>query len=467
MLGKVLIVDQIAINRIALRAKLGAAQFDVTQSATIEDAVAETLHFAPDLIVTAPDLPDGSALDLIANLDRCLRGPRPPLVVLAQPLEEKQRLALLAGGVDDIVEKPFDAQLFLARLRGHVRMANAQYEWHLREDTTRALGCAEEAMSFAHASKVHVIAETATAASEFVDRLQPHLQGARFSFASSQDILPDETSSSPTDTFVLRLGQTQMPDMLRLLSGLRCHKGSRHAAIFVVQDQPEPELGAYALDMGASDVIDETVNLPEIALRLRALLRRKHIGDRLRDTVQTGLEAAVCDPLTGLYNRRYALPHLSRMLERSTQTRKPVAVMIADMDHFKRINDTHGHKAGDAVLVETASRLRHNLRSVDMISRIGGEEFLIALPGVSLDNACRAAERLCNRIHEAPYVLPNSNTSLMASISIGLTVFEPDANAPASVRQPTPQVLIDQADQALYSAKAKGRNRFRLSKPAA
>jgi two-component system cell cycle response regulator len=237
--------------------------------------------------------------------------------------------------------------------------------------------------------------------------------------------------------------------------------------VFLILSDSETELSAYALDMGASDLVTQRVSNDEIALRLSLLLQRKNKADQLRARVRNGLEAAVSDPLTGLHNRRYAMPHLRRMLEHSTQTRKPVAVMIADMDHFKRINDTYGHAAGDAVLVQTAERLRENLRAVDLVARIGGEEFLIVLPNVSLKNACKAAERLCAHIHDTPFNLPNSNQSLMASISIGLSVFEPIDLRGNQQAMPEPQALLDQADVALYQAKSKGRNRVRLSKPAA
>ena len=467
MLGKILIVDQIAINRIALRAKLGAAQFDVSQASTIEEALKVARESKPDLILTDVDLPDGSAAELVSQLDRVFGELRAPVMVLSPNIEDATRLALLSAGANDVVSKPLPDLLLLARIRSHVREANADSEWRLRDDTSRALGLAEGPAKFATRNRVRLVGRDLATMQKLAEDLDQSLDNVSFSMGTAEDVVPDGSSKLKTDAYVLVLGAMQMPEMLRLLSTLRCHRATRHAAILVVQADVETELAAYALDMGASDLVTSEASIDEIALRLEALLRRKSRADQLRATVRTGLEAAVSDPLTGLHNRRYAIPHMRRMLERATQTRKPVACMVADMDHFKRINDTYGHAAGDSVLVETAERLRENLRAVDLVARIGGEEFLIVLPNVTLENAHKAAERLCLKIHETPYTLPGLAKGLMSSISIGLTVFDPvDANGNLHT-VPEPHALLERADEALYKAKSKGRNRVRLFKPAA
>ena len=140
--------------------------------------------------------------------------------------------------------------------------------------------------------------------------------------------------------------------------------------------------------------------------------------------------------------------------------------MVADMDHFKRINDTMGHAAGDAVLIETARRLRENLRAVDMVARIGGEEFLIVMPGAGLANAKKAAQRLCRVIRNTPFIVPGIKLPVTATISIGMTVCDPRkrSNPPHPL---SAEALLGRADKALYGAKAEGRDRVTLLRPAA
>ena len=464
MLGKILVIDQIATNRIALRAKLGAAQFFVSHAASLQEGLMLLKTQPPDLVLCEFDLPDGSAFDLITHINSSLDRARPPVIILSNPLTQEVRLNLLAAGANDVIEKPVDNMLLLARIRGQIRAAHSDAEWHLRDDTCRALGLAEAAVEFQRRDIIRIVGDDRKSLAKLAKSLAQELPEAKISLARPDDVFPSGAAGT-ADAFILNLSAARVPEILRLLSTLRCHRESRHAVVFVLQEDNEDELAAYALDMGATDLVSASTTSAEIALRLSTQLERKRQSDHLRATVRTGVEAAVSDPLTGLHNRRYALPHLARTLDNARQTGKPVAIMIADLDHFKRVNDTYGHDAGDQVIVETADRLRQNLRSVDLVARIGGEEFLIVLPGVTLENAHKAAERLCKKIRELPYAVEGTGQALLATISIGMTIFDP-ANLDGAAL-PEPQVLLKQADLALYNAKKKGRNRVRLAKPAA
>jgi two-component system cell cycle response regulator len=173
--------------------------------------------------------------------------------------------------------------------------------------------------------------------------------------------------------------------------------------------------------------------------------------------------------LTGLYNRRYAMPHLERIAEQSRQSGRPYAVMVADLDHFKRINDLHGHEAGDAVLAECAHRLQSNMRAVDLVARIGGEEFLVVMPATGRAEARQAALRLCRKISQEPIALPGSAATIDVTVSIGLALSSGlPADSISGLGLPdTPESLIKRADRALYRAKEMGRNRFMLELSAA
>jgi two-component system cell cycle response regulator len=169
---------------------------------------------------------------------------------------------------------------------------------------------------------------------------------------------------------------------------------------------------------------------------------------------------AVTDHLTGLYNRRYALAHLQRMADSARASARPFAVMVADVDRFKAVNDTFGHATGDAVLAEIAARLRDNLRPGDMVARLGGEEFLIAMPDTGDVSAATAADRLRRIVSASDIPVPGRPGGLTATISIGVSVAQPGVDT-------TLPDLIDRADQALLAAKADGRNQISLARPAA
>ncbi len=166
------------------------------------------------------------------------------------------------------------------------------------------------------------------------------------------------------------------------------------------------------------------------------------------------MAAAVRDPLTGAYNRRHALPWLERRLAPGPRGRKNLAIMLADLDFFKRVNDLHGHAAGDAVLCAVTERLSAHLRERDLLARIGGEEFLIALPDATPARARRVAERLCDAIRATPVAIPAIAAPIPVTLSIGVTLVP---TGPGLVA-PDLQSVLAEADRALYAAKARGRN---------
>lgn len=465
MHGKVLVIDPIATNRIVLRVKFAACHYDVVQAGSIAEALRVIRSGLPDLILCSTKMPDGGPLRLMSRLQKTKAAGKVPVIALSWSVAPAERMHLLAAGLEDVLQKPLDDALLVARARSVIRAYASASEWQLRDDTSRALGFAEPSMQFGPAQMVKLVASHP----EQIGAWQPALcsrSTAAITACAPADAVGQTTGDEEADAFVLVVEPGAGPEMLSLLATIRSHSSTRHSAILVVQMETDPALGAQMLDMGANDLVCSDPDPAELALRLDTLLARKRLGDALRDTVRSGVEAAVSDPLTGLHNRRYAMPHLARIAERATGNRKPFAVMIADMDHFKQINDVYGHAAGDAVLVETAQRLRENLRAVDLLARIGGEEFLIVLPGAGLANARNAATRLCQIIRDTPFVVPGQDMSISATISIGLTVCDPVTGATTTLPL-SAEALLDKADKALYGAKADGRNRVALHRPAA
>lgn len=471
MHGKILIVDPIATNRIVLKVKLSAAHYSVAQASSAAEALRMITTAAPDIVMTACDLPDATAAEFAAQVRRHAQSHDLPMLAILSDGAQGNLHALLEAGFDDVVPKPLDDQLLLARVRSLVRVYNAAAEWRMRDDTSRALGLAEAPQAFHGPAQVTVISDSDVRMQKWAHRLKAHLQGPLRLARPTDDLAPEGPGIGPVDAnvpdvFILDVACEHTTHLAQMLSNIRTHAKTRHSGILVVLTRPDAACAAQALDLGASDVMLNGFDPSELALRTRALVRRKQLSDQLRASVRTGLEAAVCDPLTGLHNRRYAMPHLTRIAERASRSGKEFAVMLADMDHFKRINDVFGHAAGDAVLQQVATRLRENLRAVDMIARIGGEEFLIVMPGTPLTSARQAAKRLCQVIENAAFDIPGPQRALNATVSIGLAIGDARSHAafgPDSVASG----LLDQADKALYRAKDLGRNQVTLSRPAA
>ncbi|MEE4187659.1 MAG: diguanylate cyclase [Roseobacter sp.] len=468
MQGKILIVDAISTNRIVLKVKLASAFYEVLQAATADEACVAALRHAPDLIISAMALPDGDAASLCGRLNRNPQTRAIPMMVVACRPDAESRLEALKAGVHDVMVKPIDDTLFLARVRSLIRAHNTAAEWQMRDDTSRALGFAESTADFGPPGRAVVVSADNRTAQQWIQSVRPHLR-ASLSHATPDTALRDLAPGRVPDVFMLVLedGDKHSGDILRLLAAVRATAITRHAGILVIQPKPDPGLGAYALDLGADDLMTEGFERRELVLRIKALMRRKRIADQLRATVRTGLKAAVSDPLTGLHNRRYAMPHLAQVAEHSAATGRSFAVMVADLDHFKQINDVYGHASGDAVLIEAARRLRENLRGVDMLARIGGEEFLIVMPATPFSEARVAASRLCRKIGGEGFAVPGCNELVHVTVSIGVTMGGTGKSRKFPNELPTANALLDAADKALYEAKLQGRNQVNLARPAA
>ena len=177
---------------------------------------------------------------------------------------------------------------------------------------------------------------------------------------------------------------------------------------------------------------------------LSELVELRERVDELSDLVHT-------DTLTGLFNYRHFSMMLDQEMERTRRTGQPMGLMLLDLDHFKQVNDTWGHEAGNRVLVHLADIMTKVLRKVDIACRYGGEEFVVILPGTPLPRAVRAAQRLRLALQQTPLSLEDG-TQLDVTMSVGVTAYLRDANISAAA-------LTKEADSYLYQAKEGGRNR--------
>jgi two-component system cell cycle response regulator len=289
------------------------------------------------------------------------------------------------------------------------------------------------------------------------DALVPMTRDQALALSST---LGPEAAAVP-DIFVIDADLDTGPSGLQLMSELNSRPATRYSATCIVTAEDDDAQAAMAFDLGADDVVPRLVSPRELAMRLRILLRRKRQGDVVRASVEDGLRMAVIDPLTGVYNRRYAMPRLAGIAAQAAQEENDFAVMVVDLDRFKSVNDRFGHAAGDVVLSEVARRLSENLRMTDLLARIGGEEFLVALPNTAFDDAERVSDRLRRVIAEAPVVLP-SGQQLRVTASIGVAL-----GTGCGQRVEDVAGLIDRADRALLQSKQGGRNQVTFSQNAA
>lgn len=458
MTGRILIVDTVPTNRIVLKVKMLAAQFSVDACGSRKDAEEVIARQKPDLILINLSDPiedrHGFCRELKENPDTAAIA----IISVGVADTARARFAALDAGADDVLPRPINDALLLARMRSLLRVRHARHELMLRDGTSRALGFEEARRNFDATARIALLSRHAISGDALAAQLNSGLS-VPVTQLETDTVLANSVAPVP-DLFVI--DGTQDNDggraVFRLISDLRSRAETRLSTLFVILPHNEPEITAMVLDLGADDAVSLDISDDEMVLRARALVRQKLLHDKLRDTVRDGLHAAVTDPLTGLYNRRYVEPHLSRMAEQARVSQREFAVMMLDIDHFKSINDRYGHAAGDKVLIEIANRLRENLRAIDLVARIGGEEFMVAMPNTNNEQGHIAADRLRKLISARPFSLGPDKPQLNVTMSVGVAV-----GGLERLNRVQIDTMCNLADEALYAAKSAGRDKVAMS----
>lgn len=239
-----------------------------------------------------------------------------------------------------------------------------------------------------------------------------------------------------------------MPGMdgLQLTDHIRRH----HRADVIVMTGFSGEYSyEEAIQKGASDFVFKPVRFEELLLRLRRVMRERTLSHEREEMLAELQTLAITDGLTQLYNSRHFYNQLEAEIDRSIRYSRPLALILLDIDYFKRYNDSYGHLKGDEVLVRMGQVIRNCLRAMDSAYRYGGEEFTILLPETTCEEAILVAQRL-NQAMAAETFNPEEETVEQITISAGVTEYFPGEDI---------SVLVQRADQAMYTSKKKGRNR--------
>jgi diguanylate cyclase (GGDEF)-like protein len=243
----------------------------------------------------------------------------------------------------------------------------------------------------------------------------------------------------------------EMPgiDGLKFLAMLQSREDLRDKPVIMLTSHGDLSTKVRGLESGASDYITKPFEPEEMVARIRVHMQIKTLQDELRRSNQLLLELAQTDPLTRLCNRRHLYEKLEIELNRCFRGTNPIALIMADIDHFKRVNDQFGHQVGDEVLTMVADLLQEELRTYDLAARYGGEEFCLVLPETDLEAASEVAERIRQRTEELVFNAPMENYKL--TISFGVAAY--DGTVEGSIDE-----IVRVADDALYEAKKLGRN---------
>lgn len=462
MSGRVLVVDDVATNRLLLRAKLSSAYYDVIVAENGAQALQMARNDQPDMVMLDVLMPDMDGFEVCEALKARAETSHIPVIMVTALDTPEERIRGLEAGADDFLSKPFNDLALFARVRNLMRMKMMFDELRLRDLTSRELGLADLVGEFDSdidletGGPILLAPPSGTQGAIWARQLSERLAIPTIVTHSEREAMNLARMELP-DCFVVHQSLAEGGDGLRLVSALRSRPETRQAAVILVVENGDVQIAAKGLDLGASDYIETPFDISELIARIRSQLRRKRYSDRLRSNLRNGLKLAVTDPLTGIYNRRYASQHMLRVMERARETEGVFAVMMIDLDKFKLINDRFGHDAGDAVLKEFSRRLQENIRGVDLVARFGGEEFFVAMPDVDQAAAAAAAERIRCAVEGSAVQLPGGG-EVEVTVSIGVAI--------ATVGDVDSEAIIKRADSALYRSKETGRNRVSFAQAA-
>ncbi|WP_265518474.1 PleD family two-component system response regulator [Nitratireductor luteus] len=450
MTARILVVDDVPANLKLLEARLLAEYYDVVTARSGGDAIEICEASKVDVVLLDIMMPGMDGFEVCRRLKADPATTHIPVVMVTALDQPADRVRGLEAGADDFLTKPVNDLQLLTRVKSLVRLKALTDELRLRASTTRDIGIEELLASKSApdtAPRVLLVDQNEASAGRIVSMLD-----GQFELAVAADG-PAGLARAAEGAFECVIVATAHADYdpLRLCSQLRALEHTRLVPIILMTDPGEDEFVIRGLELAVNDYILTPVEKQELIARLRTQIRRKRYNDGLRSSVAETVEMAVTDPLTGLHNRRYLDSHLHRLFDRAVARRRPLSIMIADIDRFKAINDKWGHDGGDAILREFAARLRRNLRGIDLVCRYGGEEFVIVMPDTELFVAQKVAERIRAEIASGPFGMGEGKPAVPVTTSLGVAAMK--------LPEDTVEALFKRADVALYEAKASGRNK--------
>lgn len=454
MTARILIVDDLEINLRVLEARLTAEYYDVVTATSGAAALEICRNQSIDLVLLDVMMPEMDGFEVCRLMKNDPEMMHLPIVLITALDQPSDRVAGLEAGADDFLTKPVRDLPLFSRVRSLTRLKLTTDELRRRAETAASLVSQDDARGggFPPSTRLALFADSA----DEVRRLQKHLKGiATVEVTDDAAAMLAAATAGQVDVVLVDLAASA-GDPLRLVSQFRSNAATRHLPVIGIAAAGDDVGAAKALELGANDYLQRPLDRNELVARIRTQLRRRRYDDCLRRSVEETLAMALSDPLTGLHNRRFMETHLDKAVVRARETGVSFSVLMADIDHFKRINDGWGHAAGDLVLKDFARRLSGCLRASDLACRFGGEEFAVLMIGADETTAMAVADRIRRSVCDMPFQI--AGELLTVTVSEGLAVFDAGRDNAAT--------LIERADQALYEAKRDGRNRVGLAKAA-
>lgn len=452
MTARVLVVDDKLPNIKLLEAKLLQEYFEVITAMSGREALKLIDTKKPDIILLDIMMPSMNGFEVCKKIRENPKTYHIPIIMVTALSSPEDRVKGLEAGADDFITKPINDLALFARVKSLIRLKMLIDEFQARETTSEELGTAGDNSCLTQVSYRNARILLLNDKDFDANRLQDILKTDDNIIVNKEKIHDFETDLIRGDFDLIAIDLSlRSIDGLRIVSQLRSNNETRNLPILLIGDEYEFDRILKGLEIGAIDYVIRPIDGSEFLARARTQIKRKRYQDKLKQNYEDSLTLALIDTLTGAYNRRYVDVHLPRLLERAKKTKKDLSILMFDIDFFKRINDTYGHSVGDDILQEVISRVSGIIRNIDLLARLGGEEFLVILPDSNKEITESIGQRLLTIISENEFSSKDLPETIPLTISVGMAYYNPD-------RVKDMRTLLKNADEALYKAKKSGRN---------
>ena len=450
---RILIVDDDPASIKLLVEKLSKETYRFLTATDGREGLKKANEYIPDLILLDVIMPGMDGFEVTRRLKSDPKTRDIPVILVTALGDEGNKAEGLRVVADDFLNKPVSTVELQARVRSLLRLKK------YREQTTVHSRCEKEILVESSRGIENpqdvIVPLVLVVEDEEKDAklIMEYLDGLPCRIKLMEDGLQalDFVEKHKTDLIILDILLPRM-DGFELCKILKNRHDTKNIQILILTNLSDLESEIRGIELGVDDYIIKPINKYELRARIQALINKKAHLDKLCKNYENAFLSAIKDRLTGLYNRSYFDHYLEIDLKRSERQKRPLALLMIDIDDFKIFNDTYGHLTGDRVLRQLGKVIKENTRETDMAARYGGERFVVILPDENLENARKTSERLMDAIKAGFTGYSVEDIPLKLSVSMGIAGYPSDGDSVTS--------LVNAAERALYAAKKAGKGRI-------
>ena len=452
---RILIVDDVPGNVKLIAAMISSEGYEIYTAFRGEEAIEKVNTTPPDLILLDIMMPGMNGYEVTRILKENPNTKDIPIILVTSLDDPDEKAKGMSAGADEYLTKPVNRTELLTRIKSMVRLKQYQEQLTIRNVSE---------LPFSGKSKFEKLMEEDLG-----------LKRVLLVDDNDKDILlieqflknePYELSFVKTGEEAISIVLNQKIDLIlldlilpgidgfKVFQRIKALEHTKDIQVVIITCMNDLESKLKGIELGVDDFLVKPINQREIVARVKVLLRKKSYIDKLHSHYDMAMNAAISDGLTGLYNHTYFKHFLDLEVKKSLRQNYPLALMMLDIDDFKKYNDRLGHITGDVILREIAYVIKENTREIDFPSRYGGEEFAVVLPYADKDVAINVSKRIMDALSTHHYLNETISSVGKVTLSIGIARCPEDSiNA---------EDLIQKADTMLYHAKKQGKNRISI-----